>query len=775
MLDQETNLIDDFRGLYRWYDEDSVPANHFIDCLNLEYIPRGFNSRAGLSLLYDTEGGSIQIKRIKRFEIPGAADRLIALDQFGNLWDASAVGGIGGTAILTISTMTDFSLVSLYGRAYISPHNGLEGLQNEKIYVYDPSKSALARAAGGEAPSDFDLTVATLTPTVALANVAAPQAFSSGVALTQTSTPYLPPTSSTLKFTLVKGTSTITAMTLTVVGKNAKGEDTTKVYVNKVLSLGPLTFTCVDIWSRINSITPSAITGGIGTATLGVKVTGQPPGKVEVGLHVIAVAYETNSGFITRPGPAAGSGVNYNVFNVTKGRKALTVSGIPATPPTGVTKIHILASKSIVKSRYTGNPDEYELFFVPESGGGKIDAGTTSANINFFNADLVDSADFLRDNLDDIPAGVALLATSKGRLLIAGVNSTSSVVPVQDDTEQIANNTVIWGSKGGEPESFSSTDGFVIVKPGGEGIRNLAEYRTLIYAYKGTRTYATQDNDGLPVTWELNSVDDAIGTECHGVSISLGSDSASEDVLIVASRSGLQVFNGTYAERPLSWKIREIWDNIVKEDSFNKVEVAIDPVNKFIFIAIPFEITGYPVGSLLYADYSDGLSWETIKWCPWVFYRTQDSITQILIPTSIFTTFADDIPVLRIGSENNSVYTYQYKANVINDVDTVKTAFFQTSNLNNSENGGVTHITGVRLLASGPCTLKSTIIGPKGVVTESLANNTLVSTQASNLLIKLNFVEDRISYKGLIDGTIEKMSFSRIWVFGTEAWLERPA
>lgn len=772
MLDQDKNVIDDFRGLYRWYDEDSVPANHFIDCLNLEYIPRGFNSRSGLQLLYSSEAGSIQIKRIKRFEVPGAADRLIALDQFGNLWDASNPGGIGGTAILTIATMTDFSLVSLYGRAYISPHNGNEGLPNQKIYVYDPSISLLARSAGGIAPSDFDLIVATLTPTVALADVAAAQSFSSGVPLTQTANPYLPPTSSTLKFTLVKGTSTITAMTLTVVGKDAKGAAATKVYVNKVLSLGPLTFICVEIWSNITSITPSAIVGGIGTATLNVKVTGKPPGKVEKGLHVIAVAYETASGFITRPGPAAGSGVNYNVFNVVRGGKALTVSGIPAVPPTGVTKIHILASKSIVKSRYTGNPNEYELFFVPESGGGKIDVGTTSANINFFNADLVDSADFLKDNLDDIPAGVTLLATSKGRLLIAGVNSISSVVEKQDDTQQIANNTVIWGSKGGEPESFSATDGFIIVKPGGEGIRNLAEYRTLIYAYKGTRTYATQDNDGLPVTWELNSVDDAIGTEAHGVSISLGSDSASEDVLIVASRSGLQVFNGTYSERPLSWKIREIWDNIVKENKFNQIEVAIDPVNKFLFIAVPFSISGYATGSLLYADYSDGLSWDTIKWCPWVFVRTGPAV---LIPSSIFTTFESGIPVLRIGSTDKNVYTYQYKFALAHDNGVAKTAFFQTSNLNNSENGGVTHVTGVRLLTIGPCTLKNSIIGPQGVVTETLPNEIIASPQPSNVLIKLNFVEDRISYKGLVDGLTARMSFSKIWVFGTEAWLERPA
>lgn len=763
--------IDDFRGLYSWYDESKVPLNHFIDCLNLEYYPGGFNSRKGIELLYDTSGTELNpgVRRMKRFEIPGSPDRILVLIDNFAIYDASVSFDY---PILVVTGMTDFSCVSLYGRAYISPHNGDEGLADVPLYVYDPSVAATARIAAGDPPSDFELSVATTNPTVALADVASAQTVVDTVALTLTTSPYVPPTSNTIKFTMVAGTGTITQLIWTVVGYDAAFQPATEVYVNKTLSAGPLTFTTVDMWSSITSITPSGMAGAIGTGTIKVEVTGKPPGKIERGYHIIAIAYETASGFITRPGPAAGTGVNFAVFLTTKAKKALTVSGIPAVPPTGTIKIHILSSKLIVKNRYTGNPNEYELFFVPATSGGIIDpVGPTSRTINFFDADLVDSADFLKDNMARIPAGVALLATSKGRLLIAGLNSTSVVGDGEQD--ELSNNTVVFASVGGEPEAFSMTDGFVIVKPGGEGIRNLAEYRGLIYPYKGTRTYVTQDNGGLPSTWEINSIDDAIGAECHGVSIALGSDSSSEDSLIVASKSGLQIFNGTFADRPLSWKIREIWDAIAIENKFNQMEVALDPVNKFIFVSIPFPVTvgpGYLSGFMLYADYSNGLDWENIKWCPWVFYREGG----ILIPTTIFTTFENGQCVLRIGSIDENIYTYQYNEVSNQDDDgEAKISYFETAKLDYAEAGGVSNVTMIRLKIDGGGLMHNTLIGPEAITSETLPDENLGDGSA-NLQIKVNFSEDDFSYKALTNDINDNFRVSKIWVFGDEEWAERP-
>lgn len=766
MIDQSKIEIEDFQGLYRWYDEDTVPVNHFKDCLNLEYFPKAFKSRSGLTLLHNTIGETIGLpRRIHRFEIPGEDDRLIVLDDIGGLYD-SVIGF--SSPILTIGSMTDFSMVSLFGRAYISPHDGLEGLQDTPLYVYDPSVSSVARLAAGDPPFDFELTVVSTIPSTPLTDVVAPVAPANG-AMTLTTSPFIPIPPSTLKFTKVGGA--VTLADFTVVGLDAAGEPQTELYSNIILSGGPLTYTTSEVWSEITSITVSGLVGAGGTWR--VEITGKPGGKIERGYHIIAIAYETASGFITSPGPVAGDDTNYAVFLVTKAKRVLTVSGIPASPPAGTVKIHILASKAIVKNRYTGNPDEYELFFVPDTSGGIIDVGVTSTVINFFDADLVDSADFLKDNMSQIPAGVALLATSKGRLLIAGVNSTS-VVGDNSEDDELANNTVIFGSVGGEPEAFSKTDGFVIIKPGGGGIRNLAEYRTLIYAYKDTRTFVTQDNGGLPVEWEIDSVDESIGAGAHSVALAMGSDSSSEDILVVGARAGIYPFNGSYAERPITWKIREIWDHVIKEDQFHRVEIVIDAINKFIYVAIPFDTDDYTGGFLLYGDYSDGMTWDTIKWCPWVFYRGLIDEEVPLNPTTIVATMVDSIPVLWIGSSDENIYQYQYRSAFTNDNGVRIISFYELNKSSFSENGGVSQITGIRQMITGGCTLHSSIIGPLDVTIETLPDEAIASNQTFNTLIKLNFVEDSHSYKALINGVNDQFQVTRIWLFGTEAWVERP-
>lgn len=764
MIDQNVIKIDDFRGLYRRYDEDSVPPNHFKDCLNLIYDPKLFRTRDGISLLHDTIGeGLDNVLRIARYEIPGEDDRFIVLDENGNLFD-SAVDFT--TPILTISAMTDFSLVSLFGRAYISPHDGFEGLEDTPLYVYDPSVSNLARVAAGDPPSDFELSVASTIPTTPLTDVVAPVAPANG-AMTLTATPFSPVPPSTLKFTIAGGA--VTNEVFTVVGLDGAGEAQTKVYTDIIKSAGPLNYTTIDVWAEITSITVSGLVGAGGLWR--VEITGKPGGKVERGYHIIAIAYETASGFITRPGPATADDTNYAVFLVTKAKRVLVINNIPATPPTGTVKVHILASKAIVKNRYTGNPDEYELFFVPDTSGGIIPVGQTTAVINFFDADLVDSADFLKDNLAQIPAGVALLATSKGRLLVAGMNSESVVGGV----EELASNTVIFGSKGGEPEAFSGTDGFVIVKPGGDGIRNLAEYRTLIYAYKDTRTFVTQDNGGLLSEWEIDSVDDTMGAGPHSIALVQGSDSATEDILIVGGRAGIRPFNGSYPERALTWKIQELWDQIIKEDQFEKVNIAVDPNNKIIFCGIPFSTPDYEVCYVLYGDYSDGLTWDGIKWCPWILYREVDNAGFPMLPTSIITTMENGIPIMVMGSFDGNIWRWEKRSGVTADHTVPREAFFETDKLSHSDIGGVTHITGIRLTIAGPCTLHPELLGPNGSNIETLVDETITNPQNSNILLKCNQVEDTVSFKGSVDTFSDVFQVSRIWVFGNESWIERPA
>jgi hypothetical protein len=147
----------------------------------------------------------------------------------------------------------------------------------------------------------------------------------------------------------------------------------------------------------------------------------------------------------------------------------------------------------------------------------------------------------------------------------------------------------------------------------------------------------------------------------------------------------------------------------------------------------------------------------------------------ILVPNSIYTTFESAVPVLRIGSINGNIYTYEYKSGLKADDGTVRSAFFETSKLGYSEEGGVSQVTSVRMTITGPCTLHSSFTGPNDVVVETIPDETITTTQPSNILLRVNFVEDEFSYKGSIDTLNDTFSISKIWVFGVEAWAERPA
>src|SRR5690606_12889657 len=63
-------------------------------------------------------------------------------------------------------------------------------------------------------------------------------------------------------------------------------------------------------------------------------------GNVEAGTHLIAVAFETESGFITRPGPSIYGQV------LADGTHQIDISGIPIGPD-GTVARHILATRRI--------------------------------------------------------------------------------------------------------------------------------------------------------------------------------------------------------------------------------------------------------------------------------------------------------------------------------------------------------------------------------------------------------------------------------------------
>lgn len=142
-------------GLFSRGDGDTCPSDHLLEALNTKY-DKGIESRHGFDL--DTVVG-FAIKRIMPYTRAGESTRYLILRNDGRLYDSS-VSLV--TEMLYIPTMTDFSMINHNNRAYITPHDGTEGLPNQFVYVYDGSYIRKALGAAPIAyspPSNFTVTV----------------------------------------------------------------------------------------------------------------------------------------------------------------------------------------------------------------------------------------------------------------------------------------------------------------------------------------------------------------------------------------------------------------------------------------------------------------------------------------------------------------------------------------------------------------------------------------------------------------------------------------
>jgi hypothetical protein len=133
--------IRDFQGLYVRGKEDSTPPDHFQDCNNVKFTENGVTTRDGTDLFLPT-GPVLRIHLYKRIN---EATRMLILKPGGVMVDSVNISA----PILTIAGMIDFSALNMFNRVYISPHNGIKGLPNEKIYVWD---GTVMRPAGGTQP-----------------------------------------------------------------------------------------------------------------------------------------------------------------------------------------------------------------------------------------------------------------------------------------------------------------------------------------------------------------------------------------------------------------------------------------------------------------------------------------------------------------------------------------------------------------------------------------------------------------------------------------------
>jgi hypothetical protein len=345
--------------------------------------------------------------------------------------------------------------------------------------------------------------------------------------------------------------------------------------------------------------------GGAKPTSAPVAANSATTGDVEAGYHVFAVVYETDTGFLT----GLSTGV---ALNCTGGKK-VSLSSIPVSPDSFVVARRIVATTAIDPTLWDGNLEGYQFFFVPD---GRIaDNTTTTLDVSFFDSVLLDDASHLEDIYEHIPAGVNI-TTYHGRLVSVCEHDNISVARV---------------SFAGEPEAVDQVDGIIIV--GGvvlpsksvqnesDPLTNCIEYRDVLYLFKSTKTISATDNGDVPSSWPVQYIDNGQGASIHSITTILDSGGIDIDYLVVGNYTGIMQFNGTYNFPELSWKIRDLW-LALDRDNFKSIETVNDTIHQVIYFCLPD-------GTMLIADYSNGLDSKAIRYSPWSFHFQVTTIALI--------------------------------------------------------------------------------------------------------------------------------------------------
>lgn len=482
----------------------------------------------------------------------------------------------------------------------------------------------------------------------------------------------------------------------------------------------------------------------------GFSITAVEPGAsgfVEAGIHLIAVVNVTSSGFITAPGPTI-----FTEFTAS-GDKQINLSTIAVGGSAVIARI-ILITKSIPASLYSGNQFGYEFFFLP---GGTINDNVTTVlnGISFFDADLVDSADYLFDNIATIPAGLGLCIYNK-RLVIWA---------------ESGNEFTIRASEPGQPEVFSSLDGFLTIDPtdAGSGIRNCFEYRKNLVIATSNRIHSTADNGSGPLTWQVEAVDKSSGTECFGVANVLDARGNNSDRVWIASYSGLVSFEG-YVKRPeLSWNIEAIWKRINKI-KFNLVQVVDDPTNHRFFISVPLDAATV-ISHILLGDYSEAftvygtIDEKAIKWAIWSFPTAPVSIVGDIDSVT-------GTPILKVALTAGNIY--DVKEGLFNDFGNAIEWYAKTDYKTALDNW-INHFGGIKLRVKGTGNLQVSMFGEDDTVTATAPSIIMAQNPGYEPDRITNFQNEKMALKLRANLFEERATISKITIYAKPIWLRRPA
>jgi len=611
-------VIEEFNGLWQRGDPEAAPLDHFTDCENVSFFTGGFKTRDGIN----PYRGIGNVLRLYNF-VMESGESLLALVEGGDIYHSIDEDTTYGP-ILSIPEMTDFGFASYGGRAYITPFTselnsqGMSierGLEDEFVYVYKGDGTTARKAAGAAPTNGSDKAFLAFNSkqigVVGQGVHVIAVAIDGGPLGPEVYQVVLAPGDKQIQLANIPvgGSSRTIVMTRSINPKDYVADQTSYTYYTALtIADGTTTDALISIAdaSLTSVYAPGAGTAPVTNALL-VQNT-ETPGYTDFGFHIIAVVYETDTGYLTAPGPEYFAGIT--TVNI---KTAITISNIPVSPDSFVTKRRLVATRAI--PQYNGDQVGFQFFFIPD---GDIDDNTTTTKtVSFYDSDLLEDASHLLDNFDEIPAQVGL-TLYHNRLV--GYTSFEDI-------------SLLRVSAVGEPEAISEVDGLLIVPPDGNPLTNAQEFRDVLYAFKKTRTIGFADNGDVPSSWPMVVIDQGIGASVHGVGTVLDSGGVNIDFLLIVDFSGLMLFNGAYARPELSYKIKDFWFDLDRND-FKNIQIMNDSLTQVIYITLPDK-------KMLIADYDDGLNAKDIKWSKWRFAIETTTIT--LVETNILIIGARDL------------------------------------------------------------------------------------------------------------------------------------
>lgn len=465
-------------------------------------------------------------------------------------------------------------------------------------------------------------------------------------------------------------------------------------------------------------------------------------GFSDLGFHIFAVIGETDTGYLTPPGP-----ITFATATSTDTTKGYTITNIPIFPGTTIVKRHIVASKAVIN--YNGNQEGYQLFFVPLAT--LNDNVTTSIAISFYDIDLLEDASHLIENFSDIPAGVGL-TLYHNRLVLTTTFTDISIAYV---------------SAPGEPEAIDQVDGILIVPLDGNPLTNAQEYRDVLYLFKKTRTIGYSDNRDVPSSWQFFIVDEGVGAPVHGIATVLDSGGVNVDFLLVADFSGVFLFNGAYTRPELSSKIRNFW-LALDRTLFRRIELINDSISQIAYCVLPNN-------TILMGDYSNGINPQDIRWSKWTFdipITTMELINTntILLGASLSGTNYSGIYKVVPGKTSDTLYNTSNTVTIFKIPNPLARFAFVTT----SEDDRVVHFGSVRMRVSGVGDLEMRTIGLEEVHTLQLVPIVMTTAQFTIPHRLFNFQEHKMSLEVKTSVLNKIFAISSVIIYAKDVFSETP-